>query len=91
MVSEREIQHAREYDLRELIEALGIPFKRESTHIKICCPFHEERQPSLAIYPDGKWYCYGCAEHGDAINFVMRVLMVDFGAAVKMINKKTNR
>lgn len=24
------------------------------------CPFHEDRNPSLFVYPDGHWYCFGC-------------------------------
>lgn len=26
---------------------------------KVLCPFHEETDPSLQLYPDGTFYCYG--------------------------------
>jgi hypothetical protein len=26
---------------------------------KVLCPFHEETNPSLQLYPDGTFYCYG--------------------------------
>lgn len=33
---------------------------------KISCPFHEDRTPSLHVYPSPNrgWYCYGCGRGG---------------------------
>ena len=33
---------------------------------KVCCPFHEDRTPSLHVYDDpGRgWYCFGCGRGG---------------------------
>jgi DNA primase len=40
---------------------------------KVCCPFHQEDSPSLHIYDDGSWHCFGCGAHGrDVIDFVGR-------------------
>jgi DNA primase len=40
-------------------------------HNKICCPFHEDKSPSLVIYPQtNTWYCFGCSKTGDAIEFI---------------------
>lgn len=35
---------------------------------KVRCPLHEDRTPSLHVYPEPErgWYCYGC-EHGGTI------------------------
>jgi RecA-family ATPase/DNA polymerase I-like protein with 3'-5' exonuclease and polymerase domains len=33
---------------------------------KICCPFHDDRTPSLHIYADGHYHCFGCGAHGQA-------------------------
>lgn len=30
---------------------------------KILCKFHEEKTPSMVLYPDG-YHCYGCGAHG---------------------------
>ncbi len=30
----------------------------------VCCPFHEDRHPSMKIYDD-HYYCFGCQAHGD--------------------------
>jgi DNA polymerase I-like protein with 3'-5' exonuclease and polymerase domains len=31
---------------------------------KICCPFHTDRTPSLQLYSDGHYHCFGCGAHG---------------------------
>ena len=35
------------------------------------CPFHEETEPSLKIYPDTNTFnCFGCKANGDTIEFI---------------------
>jgi hypothetical protein len=34
---------------------------------KIHCPFHEDRTPSLQLYDDGSWYCFGSCQAGGSI------------------------
>jgi DNA polymerase I-like protein with 3'-5' exonuclease and polymerase domains len=43
------------------------PVENPSNYLvgKICCPFHNDPKPSLQIYPDGHYHCYGCGAHGD--------------------------
>jgi DNA primase len=36
----------------------------------IRCPFHEDDSPSLRIYPDGHWHCYGCGKYGDSLDWL---------------------
>src|SRR3954467_2634303 len=48
-----------------------------------CCPFHEDRNPSLCVEPGKPWWrCFGCGESGDAANLVMRIRGVTFPEAV---------
>lgn len=37
----------------------------------ICCPFHPDRHPSMKV--DARYYCFGCHETGDVIDFVGRL------------------
>jgi DNA polymerase len=39
---------------------------------KLPCPFHEDAEPSCAIYPD-HYHCYGCGAHGGRIDWLMQV------------------
>jgi CHC2 zinc finger len=38
---------------------------------KVLCPFHEENEPSLQLYPDGTFYCFGarCRKGGTIFDF----------------------
>ena len=53
----------------------------------ICCPFHNEKTPSLKLYDGNRgFYCFGCGEHGSVIDFVMRYFNLDFTKAISKLN-----
>ena len=37
-----------------------------------CCPFHNDKNPSLKIYDD-HFYCFGCTTTGDCTGFVAKL------------------
>jgi len=38
------------------------------------CPFHEDRAPSLVVYPvTASYFCFGCGAGGDVVDFVGRL------------------
>jgi DNA polymerase I-like protein with 3'-5' exonuclease and polymerase domains len=51
---------------------------------KICCPFHDERTPSLHVYAD-HYHCFGCGAHGDHIDWLMAVKGLDRKEARRII------
>lgn len=53
------------------------------------CPFHSgDRDASLKIYPStDSWYCFGCGEGGDVIDFVAKMERCSFAEALKRLNK----
>lgn len=52
---------------RQTAEHCGIKINRNGMAV---CPFHKDRNPSMKI--DSRYYCFGCGEKGDAIDFVAR-------------------
>ncbi|MBQ6519143.1 MAG: toprim domain-containing protein [Anaerolineaceae bacterium] len=54
-------------------DLLSVIEKFTNSHVSygkaICCPFHHEKDPSLHIYEDQHWYCFGCNRSGDAYDF----------------------
>ncbi len=53
-----------------------------------CCPFHNERTPSFAIYPDGRgWYCFSCHRGGDAAALYQQLYGVPIGDALRAVGK----
>jgi hypothetical protein len=52
----------------------------------ICCPFHNEKTPSLKLY--GKsFYCFGCGVHGSIIDFTGQLFGLDGLGAVERLNE----
>lgn len=59
---------------------------RAGREYKACCPFHKEKTPSFTINDDKQFYhCFGCGEHGDVIDFVMKHDNVPFREAVEQL------
>ena len=47
------------------------------------CPFHNDHHPSLKL--DKRYYCFGCGEQGDVIDFTARYLGVSpHSAAIQL-------
>ena len=43
------------------------------------CPFHDDKNPSLAVYPQtGTFRCYGCQKYGDVITFIREIEHLGF-------------
>jgi DNA primase len=53
------------------------------------CPFHSEKTPSFAVYPESNsFYCFGCGAGGDAVSFLMRMERLDYVEAVKALSQR---
>lgn len=51
------------------------------------CPLHDDRSPSFYIYPEtNSFYCFGCNQGGNTIDYVMQKDGLDFKRAVQFIN-----
>jgi len=50
------------------------------------CPFHEEKTPSFTIYKEtNSFFCFGCQQGGNSINFIRQFYGLDFVQAVRML------
>lgn len=52
--------------MKDVLGMYGITVKGNTC----CCPIHQERHPSMQIFPDG-YKCHACQSHGDIFSFVM--------------------
>jgi hypothetical protein len=57
--------------MERLLEGDGRELRRSGPNRVCRCPLHDERDPSFTLYPDGRWYCYGCGQGGDVFNYMM--------------------
>jgi len=56
--------------------------RRGHEHVGLC-PFHREKTPSFTVSEaKGFYHCFGCQQHGNAIDFVMATEGLEFAEAV---------
>jgi DNA primase len=54
--------------------------------LKGLCPFHDEKTPSFTVRPShNSFHCFGCAEGGGVIDFVMKMEHIGFVEAVERL------
>lgn len=68
------------------IAAEATDLKRVGSEMRGLCPLHQEEQPSFFVNEDkGVYHCFGCAQHGDAIDLLSRIHKVDFLEACRRL------
>lgn len=74
--------------IEEIISRHGIVLLRHGSRMTGLCPFHDDANPSLVVYPDTRsFYCFGCGASGDVIDFVRRYDGLGFRAALERLNE----
>ena len=54
---------------RMVAEHFGLNVSRNGM---VCCPFHDDRHPSMKLYED-HYHCFGCQANGDVIAFTSKL------------------
>jgi hypothetical protein len=70
---------------RQLLAIPAVEYARVLTSLepngegKILCPFHDDRNPSLQLYPDGGFFCFGssCRRGGSIFDFAAHLWGID--------------
>ena len=67
--------------VKQAAEHYGLKVNRNGM---ACCPFHNDRHPSLKLNED-YFFCFGCGAKGDVIDLVARLFnMSSYEAAQKL-------
>jgi DNA primase len=78
-------------DIVHIVESeTGQRIDRTKKRPQIICPFHNDHNPSLTIFPEtNSFYCFGCQVGGNAINFLMHFYKFsDFKDGIKLAIEK---
>ena len=67
--------------VKEAVEYYGLEVNRGNM---VCCPFHNDRTPSMKLNED-YFYCFGCGTHGDVIDLVARLFSLSSYDAAKKL------
>lgn len=82
-------------ELEDVLDHYGIRFQGDrSGEQSICCPVHDDRDPSasLNLGEDKQlWRCHACGEAGDALTIIMKREGVGYKAAVAQLEGITGR
>ena len=67
--------------VKQAAEHYGLKINRNDM---VCCPFHNDRHPSLKLNEE-YFFCFGCGAKGDVIDFVARLFdLSSYEAARKL-------
>ena len=66
---------------RMAAERYGLPVRQGNM---ICCPFHDDRTPSMKLNKD-YFYCFGCEVHGDVIALTAKLFDLPPAEATKKL------
>jgi len=59
------------------------------SRMKGLCPFHQEKTPSFTVDSSREhWYCFGCGEGGDVIDFLRKQESLSFIEAVERLAQR---
>lgn len=84
-ITEDIIDRCREVDCAQFLDIK----KRVGGKSWAICPFHQDTNPSLCCYEEGKgFYCFACNIGGDAITLVEKLYNMEFRDAVNFINNR---
>lgn len=78
----------KEIDLLRLVESQGYTVTKQGKDHAICCPFHDDKTPSLIISQKTNLFnCFGCGAAGSVIDWVMRTQGLSFRLACELLQK----
>ncbi len=75
------------HPLAEAVEAAGVKLRGRGRVRQGVCPFHEEAEPSFTVYGDTeRFWCFGCGEGGDVLDFVQRMEGLSLPEAIQRLD-----
>ena len=74
------------HSLAAVVESAGVKLHGIGRVRQGVCPFHDEAEGSFTVYSDSqRWYCFGCGEGGDVLDFIQRTESVPLSEALQLL------
>ena len=75
------------HPLGDVVEAAGVRLRGRGRVRQGVCPFHKEREGSFTVYGDSqRWFCFGCGEGGDVLDFLRRAEGLSLPEAIRRLD-----
>ena len=83
------IERLRSHFLMSEVIGRRMQIKKHGREYHGLCPFHNEKSPSFTVNDEkGFFHCFGCAAHGDAIEFVRRFDRLSYPEAIENLARE---
>ena len=75
------------HPLGDAVEAAGVRLRGRGRVRQGVCPFHDEAEGSFTVYADSeRFYCFGCGEGGDVLDFIRRAEHLSLPEAIQRLD-----
>ena len=75
------------HPLGDTVEAAGVRLRGRGRVRQGVCPFHDEVEGSFTVYADSeRFYCFGCGEGGDVLDFIQRTESLTLPEAIARLD-----
>ena len=75
------------HPLGDTVEATGVRLRGRGRVRQGVCPFHDEAEGSFTVYADSeRFYCFGCGEGGDVLDFIQRAENLSLPEAIARLD-----
>ena len=75
------------HSLGDVVEAAGVVLRGKGRVRQGVCPFHEEAEGSFTVYAGTeRFYCFGCGDGGDVLDFVQRTEGLTLPEAIRRLD-----
>ena len=75
------------HPLGDTVEASGVRLRGRGRVRQGVCPFHDEVEGSFTVYSDSeRFYCFGCGEGGDVLDFIQRAESLTLPEAIARLD-----
>ena len=75
------------HSLGDTVEASGVRLRGRGRVRQGVCPFHDEAEGSFTVYADSeRFYCFGCGEGGDVLDFIRRAENLSLPEAIARLD-----
>ena len=72
--------------LEDAVTEAGVELRQAGSRLVGRCPFHEDRRPSMVVYPGNRsYFCFSCGAGGDVIDFLGRFHRIGFKEAAALL------
>ncbi|MCM1110832.1 MAG: CHC2 zinc finger domain-containing protein [Clostridium sp.] len=78
-------------DTADIVDVVGefVTLRRRGSNYMGLCPFHNERTPSFSVSKArGICKCFSCGKGGNVVNFLMEIMQISYGEALRWLAKR---